>query len=78
MNVKIAPDWQELLAPEFEKPYFAQLVDFVRNEYATQRIYPRGSNIFRAFDKCPIEKPVFKAVVTMATTPIRIKVVDGP
>ena len=37
MNVKIAPDWQELLAPEFEKPYFAQLVDFVRNEYATQR-----------------------------------------
>ena len=38
MNVKIAPDWQELLAPEFEKPYFAQLVDFVRNEYATQRI----------------------------------------
>ena len=49
MNVKIAPDWQELLAPEFEKPYFAQLVDFVRNEYATQRIYPRGSNIFRAF-----------------------------
>ena len=56
MNVKIAPDWQELLAPEFEKPYFAQLVDFVRNEYATQRIYPRGSNIFRAFDKCPFEK----------------------
>ena len=48
MNVKIAPDWQELLAPEFEKPYFAQLVDFVRNEYATQRIYPRGSNIFDA------------------------------
>ena len=56
MNVKIAPDWKELLAPEFEKPYFAQLVDFVRNEYATQRIYPRGSNIFRAFDKCPFEK----------------------
>ena len=56
MNVKIAPDWHELLAPEFEKPYFAQLVGFVRNEYATQRIYPHGSNIFRAFDKCPFEK----------------------
>ena len=56
MNVKIAPDWQELLAPEFEKPYFAQLADFVRSEYAAQRIYPRGSNIFRAFDKCPFEK----------------------
>ena len=51
MNVKIAPDWHELLAPEFEKPYFAQLAEFVRNEYATQRIFPRGNNISRAYDK---------------------------
>ena len=27
MDVKIAPDWKELLAPEFEKPYFAQLTE---------------------------------------------------
>ena len=26
------------------------------SEYATRRIYPRGSNIFRAFDKCPFDK----------------------
>ena len=56
MEVKIAADWYALLAPEFEKPYFAQLAEFVRHEYATQRIYPRGGNIFRAFDKCPFEK----------------------
>jgi len=56
MDVKIAPDWKELLAPEFEKPYFAQLTEFIRQEYATRRIYPRGSNIFRAFDKCPFDK----------------------
>mgnify|MGYP000118702814 FL=1 len=56
MDVKIAPDWKELLAPEFEKPYFIALTDFVRQEYATRRIYPRGSNIFRAFDKCPFDK----------------------
>ena len=56
MDVKIAPDWKELLAPEFEKPYFAQLTEFVRQEYASRRIFPRGSNIFRAFDKCPFEK----------------------
>lgn len=49
MDVKIAPDWKELLAPEFEKPYFVALTDFVRQEYATRRIYPRGSNIFRMF-----------------------------
>ena len=56
MDVKIAPDWKELLAPEFEKPYFIALTDFVRQEYATRRIYPRGSNIFRAFDKCPFDR----------------------
>ena len=56
MDVKIAPDWKELLAPEFEKPYFARLVDFVRSEYAAHRIFPRGSNIFRAFDKCPFDR----------------------
>ena len=51
MDVKIAPDWKELLAPEFEKPYFAQLTEFVRQEYASRRIFPRGSNIFRACRK---------------------------
>ena len=56
MNVSIAPDWKALLQEEFEKPYFAALADFVREEYATRRIYPRGSNIFRAFDKCPLDR----------------------
>lgn len=56
MDVKIAPDWKALLCEEFEKPYFEELTRFVKEEYATRRIYPRGSNIFRAFDKCPFEK----------------------
>ena len=56
MEVKIAPDWGELLAEEFSKPYFEELIRFVKEEYATRRIYPRGSNIFRAFDKCPLDK----------------------
>lgn len=56
MDVKIAQDWKEILAPEFEKPYFEELTHFVREEYATHRIYPRGSNIFRAFDKCPFDQ----------------------
>lgn len=56
MDVKIAADWKELLQPEFEQPYFEQLTGFVRREYASQRIYPAGKNIFRAFDKCPFEQ----------------------
>lgn len=56
MEVKIAQDWKELLKEEFDKPYFEELISFVKEEYATRRIYPRGSNIFRAFDKCPVDK----------------------
>ena len=56
MEVKIAQDWKDILAPEFEKPYFEDLTQFVKEEYAAHRVYPRGSNIFRAFDKCPFER----------------------
>ena len=56
MDVKIAADWKALLQEEFDKPYFAELIRFVKEEYATHRIYPRGSNIFRAFDKCPLDR----------------------
>ena len=55
MNVRIAEDWKELLQDEFEKPYFAELVDFVKSEYASQQVFPAARNIFRAFDKCPLE-----------------------
>ena len=52
MEVKIAPTWKSLLADEFQKPYFHQLIDFVKNEYKSQTIYPRGQDIFKAFDRC--------------------------
>ena len=56
MDVKIAADWKALLQPEFDKPYFEELTRFVRTEYATQKIFPAGRNIFRAFDKCPFDR----------------------
>uniref|UniRef100_UPI0040571D77 uracil-DNA glycosylase n=1 Tax=Alistipes sp. TaxID=1872444 RepID=UPI0040571D77 len=56
MEVKIAADWKAILQEEFDKPYFEELVGFVREEYATRRIYPRAGNIFRAFDKCPLDR----------------------
>ncbi|MBQ7856503.1 MAG: uracil-DNA glycosylase [Alistipes sp.] len=56
MNVRIADSWREVLQPEFDKPYFEELVSFVREEYATRQIFPQGGNIFRAFDKCPLDK----------------------
>lgn len=55
MNVRINEAWRELLQSEFDKPYFEELVHFVRSEYATHTVYPSGGNIFRALDKCPPE-----------------------
>ncbi|MCF6181996.1 uracil-DNA glycosylase [Lutibacter sp.] len=52
MNVKIAESWQPLLKDEFEKPYFKNLTDFVKNEYATNTCYPKGNQIFNAFNLC--------------------------
>jgi uracil-DNA glycosylase len=56
MDIKIEPHWKKLLNNEFEKPYFAALTEFVKSEYATQKIYPPGRLIFNAFDKCPFDK----------------------
>jgi uracil-DNA glycosylase len=53
MNVQIEPSWKKQLQPEFEKPYFADLIDFVKKEYASHTCYPKGKDIFAAFDHCP-------------------------
>jgi uracil-DNA glycosylase len=51
IDVKIEQSWKERLTPEFAKPYFKTLTDFIKQEYATTCIYPKGSLIFNAFDK---------------------------
>ncbi|WP_272959956.1 uracil-DNA glycosylase [Barnesiella viscericola] len=56
MNVRIEPSWQQRLQPEFDKPYFEKLTDFVRHEYAIKTVYPPGSQIFAAFDACPFDR----------------------
>lgn len=53
MDVKIESSWKEELQEEFNKPYFHDLVSFVKKEYASQTIYPPGSLIFNAFNLCP-------------------------
>ncbi len=55
MNVKIEASWKARLNQEFEKPYFANLVSFVKEEYTNQTIYPPGKLIFNAFDKCSFD-----------------------
>jgi uracil-DNA glycosylase len=52
MDVKIAPSWKTKLENEFSQPYFNQLIEFVKQEYKTQTVYPPGKEIFKAFDAC--------------------------
>lgn len=57
MDVKIESSWKEALAGEFDKPYFAELVNFLHAEKAAgQVIYPPGGKIFRAFELTPLDK----------------------
>ncbi|NJO24691.1 MAG: uracil-DNA glycosylase [Bacteroidia bacterium] len=57
MDVKIEPGWKEVLKDEFTKPYFLQIVTFLKTEKLTGKtIYPPGSLIFNAFDKTPFAK----------------------
>lgn len=56
MEVKIESGWKELLQEEFTQPYFSNLVNFVKNEYQSTRVFPKGQEIFNAFWHCPPEK----------------------
>lgn len=55
VEVKIIDSWKEKLEKEFERDYFTKLIQFVREEYKTQSVYPPGKEIFRAFDCCLFE-----------------------
>ena len=50
----IQNDWLEPLTPEFQKPYYAELFRFVKNEYAARKIFPPADDIFNAFHLTPL------------------------
>jgi uracil-DNA glycosylase len=55
MDVQIHDSWKAHLQGEFEKPYFKELVRFVKLEYQYHTIFPKGSQIFNAFEHCSYE-----------------------
>ena len=56
MNVKIDESWKKVLKDEFKKPYFEELVQFIRREYASKQIFPPARLIFNAFDQTPFHE----------------------
>ena len=49
--VHIGNDWDALLAEEFQKDYYLQLRQFLKQEYSSVRIYPPMNDIFNALKK---------------------------
>jgi uracil-DNA glycosylase len=46
--VKIGNDWDEMLAGEWDKPYYAELRSFLLDEYRKGTVYPPQTDIFNA------------------------------
>ena len=52
----IQNDWLPVLEPEFRKPYYRELYQFVKQEYETAQVFPPAEDIFNAFHLTPLNK----------------------
>jgi len=56
MDIQIEDSWKQVLKQEFSKPYFQQVVTFLKTEKVQKKvIYPPGSLIFNAFNQTPFD-----------------------
>ncbi|MFY9244065.1 MAG: uracil-DNA glycosylase [Polaribacter sp.] len=55
MEVNIADPWKNILENEFKKDYFKDLTEFVKAEYKNNECFPKGKDIFAAFDFCAFD-----------------------
>jgi uracil-DNA glycosylase len=57
MAIDLEPSWLKVLHEEFEKDYMIKLKQFLKEEKeAGHKVYPKGSDIFNAFNKTPFDK----------------------
>lgn len=56
MKEIIHNDWQNVLADQFEAPYYLKLREFLKEEYSTQKIHPDMYHIFEALELTPYDK----------------------
>ncbi len=55
MPLNIHESWKPHLLPQYDLPYFSDLTQFVKKEYAQYECYPKGKEIFAAFDHSTFE-----------------------
>jgi uracil-DNA glycosylase len=56
VDIRLPADWQDILAPEMEKPYFKALEKFVDQERKAHKIFPPEDEVFSAFQLTPYGK----------------------
>lgn len=53
---ELSGEWKAVLEPEFKKPYYRDLYNFVKQEYATHIIYPPSDKLFEALHLTPLSE----------------------
>jgi len=56
IDPKIEPSWKAVLADEFHQAYFRELKSFLLSEKNAYRIFPKGNDIFAAYNLTPFDK----------------------
>lgn len=56
MTVQIEESWKTALATEFDKPYFIELAELVRQAYLSETAYPPPQLVFNAFAHTPFDR----------------------
>ncbi len=52
----ITNEWLEPLSKEFQKPYYKELFQFVKQEYSSTQVFPPADDIFNAFHLTPLNE----------------------
>ncbi|HEX8269652.1 MAG TPA: uracil-DNA glycosylase [Flavobacterium sp.] len=55
MEINLPASWRQALSSEFGKPYFHELIQFVKSEYDNHTCYPPSDQIFSAFSYCDFD-----------------------
>ena len=56
MKEIIHNSWQQVLEDQFEQPYYAELREFLKQEYSSQVVYPDMYHIYSALELTPFEQ----------------------
>lgn len=56
INPHLEPGWKNILADEFNQPYFQALKAFLVEEKNSYAVYPPGNQIFAAFNQTPYDQ----------------------